>query len=100
MEFPKNTFVTDGIFSKKFLENVCNIIFNREAIHHSHIIGKIIGNAHSFWNQKVRENKSQVSVIGHNLLGFDFFFFLKGLRLSVWQTTNLSIGGSNLKNIN
>ena len=77
MEFPKNTLVTDGIFSKNFLENVCNIIFNREAIYHSHIIGKIIGNAHSFCNQKVRENKSQVSVIGHNLLGFDFSFLFK-----------------------
>ena len=29
-----------------------------------------------------------------------FFFFLKGLRLGVCQTTNLSIGGANLTNIN
>ena len=29
-----------------------------------------------------------------------FFFFLKGLRLGVWQTTNLSVGGSNLTNVN
>ena len=46
------------------------------------------------------ENKNQMSVIAHNLFGFDFFFFLKGLRLGVWQTTNLSVGGSNLTNIN
>ena len=29
-----------------------------------------------------------------------FSFFLKGLRLGVWQTTNLLIGGTNLTNIN
>ena len=29
-----------------------------------------------------------------------FFFFLKGLKLGVWQTTNLSVGGSNLTNVN
>ena len=39
------------------------------------------------------------SVIAHDLFGFDFFFFLKGIRLSVWKTTNLSIGGSNLSQI-
>ena len=41
-----------------------------------------------------------ISVIAHNLFGFDFFFFLKGIRLIVWKTTNLSIGGSNLTQIN
>ena len=35
-----------------------------------------------------------------HLFGFDFFFFLKGIRLSVWKTTNLSTGGSNLTQIN
>lgn len=34
-----------------------------------------------------------------NLSGFDFFFVLKGLRLRVWRTTNLSIGGKNSVNI-
>ena len=29
-----------------------------------------------------------------------FSFFFKGLRLGVWQTTNLLIGGTNLTNIN
>ena len=41
-----------------------------------------------------------ISAIAHNRFGFDFFFFLKGIRLSVWKTTNLSIGGSNLTQIN
>ena len=65
-----------------------------------HITGKIIGYAHSFCNQKVRENKNQISVIADNLFGFDFFFFLKGLRLGVWRTKNISIGGTYLININ
>ena len=49
---------------------------------------------------KVRENKNQISVIAHNLFGFDFFFFLKGLRLGSWRTRNISIEGTNLVNIN
>ena len=35
-----------------------------------------------------------------NLFGFDIFFWLKGIRLSVWKTNNLSIGSSSLANIN
>ena len=52
MKFLKNTLiaVNDGIFSNDFLENVCNISFGREVIHHSHITGKIIGYTHSFCN--------------------------------------------------
>ena len=75
-------------------------MYDRHVLHHSHITGEIVGYAHSFCNRKVRENKDYIGVIAHNLFGFDFFFFLKGIRLSVWKTTNLAIGGSNLTNIN
>ena len=34
------------------------------------------------------------------MFGFDFFFFLKGIRLGSWRTTNISIGATNLVNIN
>ena len=71
MEFPKNTFITNGVFSNNFLENVDEISFGRSVIHHSHITGKIIGYAHSFCYQKVRENKNQINVIAHKL----FFLF-------------------------
>lgn len=97
MKFPKTTFVTDGTFLYNFLENVHNIIFGRETIHHSYITGEVSGYTHSFCNQKVRENKNQISVIAHNLFGFDIFL-KKCLRQGVWQTTNLSIGDSNLTN--
>lgn len=69
-------------------------------IDNSHITRNIIGYAHSFRNLKVKENKNQISAIAHNLFAFDFFFFLKDLRLGVWKTTNLSIGGKNLTNVN
>ena len=100
MKFPKNDFINDGIFSNFFLENVRNIMFGREVIHHLHIMGNIIDYAHNLCNQNVRENRNQIGVIAHNLFEFDFFFFLKGLRMGVWQSTNLFIGGSNLTNIN
>ena len=63
-----------------------------------HITDKVIGHMYDFCNQKVKGNRTQISAIAHNL--FSFFFFLKGLRLGVCQTTNLSIGGANLTNIN
>lgn len=50
---------------------------------------------HSFRNLKIWENKNQISVIAHNLFGFDFFFFLKGLRLGAWRITYLCIGRKN-----
>ena len=76
IKFPKNALiaVNDSIFSNGFPENVRDIIFGREVIHHSSITAKIIGYAHSFCNQKVRENKNQISVIAHNLFGFEFSF--------------------------
>ena len=100
MKFPKNDFINDGILSNFFFENVRNIMFGREVIHHSHIMGNIIGYAYNLCNHNVRGNRNQISGIAHNLFGFDFLFFLKGLRIRVWQTINLFIGGSNLTNIN
>ena len=74
-------------------------MYNKHVIHHSHITGEVIGLAHGFCNRKVRENNN-ISVIAHNPFGFDFFFLLKGIRLSVWKINNFAIGGSNLTNIN
>ena len=34
------------------------------------------------------------------MFGFDFYFILKGIRLSTWQTKLISISGSNLASIN
>ena len=92
--------VKGAIISENFLSNVDYLINGKTVIHHLHITADVIRYAHSFCNLKIRENKNQISVAAHNLCGFDFFFFLKGLRLGAWRTTNLSFGGKNLANIN
>ena len=98
MNFRKTEDIKDAIFSANFLDNVNCLIYSKNVIHHSHITGDIIGYAHSFCNLNIRENKNQISVIAHKLFGFDFFFFLKGLRLGCWRTRNILIGGTNLAN--
>ena len=77
--------------SNKFLSNMYAISKNRKVIHHSQVTGKIIGFAHDFCNQRCRENYYTIPVFAHNQFRFDFFIFLKGIRLSVWETF-LSVG--------
>ena len=62
--------------------------------------GKIIGHAHEYCNFQVRENYYTIPAIAHNQFRFDFFLFLKGLRPSVWETTDINIGEKNPTNIN
>lgn len=73
---------------------------NKTAIYHSHVTGKIIGYAHDFYNERVRENYYTIPVFAHNQFRFDFFLFLKGIRPSVWETTGIEIGGKNPADIN
>ena len=67
MNFPKIKFVVQTIFWRKFLEKVSNLIYNKHVIHHLYITGETIGFAHVFSNRRVRENKSNISVIAQNL---------------------------------
>ena len=71
--------------SKNFIENLKGIIRNITYIHHSHISEEIIGYAHSYCNYKVRENRTKIGLVAHNLFRFDFFFLSKGLRADVWR---------------
>ena len=48
---------------------------------------------------KVKENQNQLFCIA-NFFGFDMFFLLKGIQLSVWGMKDLNIRGSGLTNIN
>ena len=73
---------------------------NKNIIHHSHITGKIIGYAHDFCNERTRENYCTIPIFAHNQFRFDFFLFLKGIRLSVWGTTNINTGGKNPTDVN
>ena len=79
----------------RFLQNLFFIHTNQVTVHHSHVTGKIIGYAHEYCNLQIRENYYTIPVTAHNQFRFDFFLFLKGLRPSVWETTDISIRGKN-----
>ena len=100
VKFCRNTKVKGIPISKKFIGNVSAILKDTYCIHHSHITGNILGYAHTFCNEKVRENYYKILVIAHNLFRFDFFFLVKGLRASVWKTRDIVIGGKNPTDIN
>ena len=87
-------------FSEKFIQNLYHIHTSKPVVHHSHVTGNIICFAHEFCKSQVRENYYNIPVIAHNQFTFDFFLFLKGLRATVWETTNIQIGGQNTTNIN
>ena len=86
--------------SSKFLSNMIGIVRNQRDIHHSHVTGKMNGYAHNFCNLKCRENYYTILVFAQNQFRFDFFLFLKGLGPSVWETTEIAIGGKNPTNVN
>ena len=88
------------IVSEQFLINLLYIYTDRHAVHHSHVTGKIIGHAHEHCNINFRENYYTIPVIAHNQFRFGFFLFLKGFRPSVWETTDINIGGKNPTSIN
>ena len=97
---PTDKISTDFLDSEKFLNNLFFIYYDHHAVHHSHVIGKIIGHAQEYCNHQVREHFYTIPVIAHNQFRFDFFLFLKGLRPSVWETTDIFIGGKNPKDVN
>ena len=100
VKFCRNTKVKGIPISKKFIGNVSAILKDTYCIHHSHITGNILGYAHTFCNEKVRENYYKIPVIAHNLFRFDFFFLVKGVRASTWKTRDIVIGGKNPTDIN
>ena len=99
MEFPQNKFEMKTVVTKDFFKSVRNLLYGSHIIHHSHVTGKIVGYTHDFWNKKVWENHSLIPVFPHNLLSSDFFIVVNSKRLSVWRTKQLSVGGTNLTNV-
>ena len=67
--------------------------------HHLYVTGEFLSYAQSLCNMKDRENKEFFPLFEHNMVGFDFCFLAKSLRLWLWWTTNLSICGNNLTNL-
>ena len=86
--------------SKRSIKNLNGIRQEGYVIHHSHIMDEIIGYAHPYCNENVKENYCKTAVVAHSLFKFDFFFLLKSLRSGVWKTHNINIGGRNTSNIN
>ena len=100
IDFLQGRFDYETTATTIFFENVHRIINVKIHLHHSHVTSKIIGYSHDFSNMKVRENQNLLSCIAHNVFGFDMFFLLKGIRLSVWGTQNVKIGRTGVTNIN
>ena len=100
MDFPKCRFDYETLTTTNFFENIHRLVNVKIHLHHSHVTGRICGYAHDFCNMKVRENQSQFSCTAHNFFGFDMFFLIKGIRLSVWGTKDINIGRTGLTNIN
>ena len=100
MCFPTAKFDCETVTTKNLSEYVHKIINVKINLHHSHITGKIIGYVHDFCNLQVRENKDIIPCIAHNFLKFDMIFLLKAIRLSVWRTKDINIGGKNLTDLN
>ena len=86
--------------SNKYIQNVTSILQDTRCIHNSHITGNIYGYAHTFCNEKVRENYFKIPIIAHNLFRFFSLFLAKGLRASVGKTRDIVIGGKNPTDIN
>ena len=98
--FPRTDFECETVATNNLFESVHKLLNVKIHLHHSHVTGEIIGYTHDFCNWVVRENKDVVSCIAHNFFKFDFYFILKNIRLSVWRTKDINIGGKNLTDIN
>ena len=100
MDFPRGCFDYKTLTTNDLFDSAHKIINLKTHLHHSHITRNIVGYAHDFCNAKVHENKDMLTCITHNFFHFDVFFLLKGIRLSVWETKDINMGGTNLTNIN
>ena len=100
IDFPSSCFMYDTITTNNFFRNVHCLIKTKVYLHHSHITGNLSGYAHNFCTWNVRENKSEIALIGYNLFGFNMFFFIKGYRATAWGTKDLNVSGTNLIHIN
>ena len=100
MDFPQGEFEYETLTTINFFESTHRVINIKIHLNHSHVTGKIYGHAHDFCNMKVRENQNQFFCITHSFFVFDILFLIKGIRLSVWRTKDISIGVTGLTNIN
>ena len=67
-------------------------MYGKIILHHSFVTGETKEFVLEFCIQKIRENKKYFYLF--------FFFVVKDIRLCVWKTRNLNIGGINLTKAN
>ena len=94
--FPESHIAYETVTTDKFSGNVYRMIKVKMHLHHSHVTGEISGYVHDFCNWRVRENKTEFVVFGHNFSGFDMFFLLKGFQATAWGTKDINLDGTNL----
>ena len=70
---PQHKFEFETVCSTNFFRNLYRLLKVKIHLHYSYITGKILGYVHDFCNWTVRENRTELSVIAHNLFGFDAF---------------------------
>ena len=100
IELPTQVFHYETIITKMFIKHFFRLARVKYHIHHSHITGKIKGWAHDFCNLALQEKKAELSIVAHNLMKFDAFYVIKGFRGPTWKTKDISMGGSNITNLN
>ena len=94
IDFPAssdNTF--DTITTKNVFKNVHKMTKVKVHLYHSHVTGKILEYVINFRNWRIRESKSEILIIAHNLFGFRMFFLFERLsshclvykRHKVWR---------------
>lgn len=59
------------------------LVGTKICIHYSHVTEEIYGFSNNFCNWKARENKQKFTGFAQDLFGFNFYFVLKGVKLSV-----------------
>ena len=99
--FPNSDIQYETFTTISFFINVHCLIKMKILLHHSHITGKILGDAHDFCNTKVTEKSApDIPVMAHNLFGFDLHYFIKGYFASAWCSKELNIGRTKFTQIN
>ena len=94
IDFPAssdNTF--DTITTKNVFKNVHKMTKVKVHLYHSHVTGKILGYVINFRNWRIRESKSEILIIAHNLFDFHMLFLFERLsshclvyrRHKVWR---------------
>ena len=100
VEFPESEIAYETVTTDKLFGNVYQMIKVKMHLHHSHVTDEILGYVHDFCNWRVRENKTDFVIFAHIFFGFEMFFLLKGFQATAWGTKDISLGGTNLTNIN